>query len=72
MLLSAGAPESVRESSEQEAAGSVLGSEVTITITNSISNNTVGRPILHQHCTGILIRSEVKEGIILQADHLRP
>ena len=52
MLLSAGAPESVRESSEQEAAGSVLGSEVTITITNN--NNTVGRPILHQHCTGIV------------------
>ena len=55
MLLSAGAPESVRESSEQEAAGSVLGSEVTITITNSNNNNnTVGRPILHQHCTGIV------------------
>ena len=54
MLLSAGAPESVRESSEQEAAGSVLGSEVTITNTNSNSNNTVGRPILHQHCTGIV------------------
>ena len=50
MLLSAGAPESVRESSEQEAAGSVLGSEVTITNSN---NNTVGRPILHQHCSGI-------------------
>ena len=54
MLLSAGAPESVRESSEQEAAGSVLGSEVTITITNSNNNNTVGRPILHHHCTGIV------------------
>ena len=53
MLLSAGAPESVRESSEQEAAGSVLGSEVTITNTNT-NNNTVGRPILHQHCTGIV------------------
>ena len=50
MLLPAGAPESVRESSEQEAAGSVLGSEVTITN----NNNTVGRPILHQHCTGIV------------------
>ena len=57
MLLSAGAPESLRESSEQEAAGSVLGSEVTITITNS-NNNTVGRPILHQHCYGIV--SKVK------------
>ena len=54
MLLSAGAPESVRESSEQEAAGSVLGSEVTITITNNSNNNTVGRPILHQHCSGIV------------------
>ena len=57
MLLSAGPPESVRESSEQEAAGSVLGTEVTITITNSNSNsnnNTVGRPILHHHCTGIV------------------
>ena len=53
MLLPAGAPESVRESSEQEAAGSVLGSEVTIPITNN-NNNTVGRPILHQHCSGIV------------------
>ena len=49
MLLSARAPESVRESSEQEAVGRVLGSEVTITITNTSNNNTVGRPILHQH-----------------------
>ena len=45
----------MRESSEQEAAGSVLGSEVTITNSNSNSNNkTVGRPILHQHCSGIV------------------
>ena len=58
MLLSAGAPECVRESSEQEAAGSVLGSEVTITITITNNNNTVGRPILHQHCSGIV--SKVK------------
>ena len=53
-MLLAGAPESLRESSEQEAAGSVLGSEVTITITINNNNNTVGRPILHQHCTGIV------------------